>query len=87
MRQLDEMQAAVGAWQRVHGGRIRGLERQMTDIEVSVRCAEDDAHAASVKLAAIRGDLLCRIEQVEQQAEIQVLVNQGRIPREHLPER
>jgi hypothetical protein len=86
IRRLDEMQVAVTAWQTAHRARIRGLDRQITDIEVSVMCAEEDAHSASVHIAQIRGDLIRRIEQVEQRLEIQLLVDQGRIPREHLPE-
>jgi UPF0716 family protein affecting phage T7 exclusion len=86
IRRLDEMQAEVSAWQMAHRARIRGLERRMTDIEISVMCAEEDAHTAATQMTQIGGNLLSRLEQVEQRMEIQLLVDQGRIPREHLPE-
>jgi hypothetical protein len=85
VRQVDEMSEAVLAWQFDHRARVRGLERRMTDIEVSVHCAEEDAHAAAVQMRSIDRDLLRRIEEFEQRWEIQMLVDQGRIPRDHLP--
>jgi hypothetical protein len=86
LRRLDELQADVVAWQHAHRARMRSLERQMSDIECSVARAEEDARTAFLKMAEIRSRLLRRLEQAEQRMEIQLLVRQGRIPQEHMPE-
>jgi hypothetical protein len=84
MRRLEDIQVAVTAWQLDHRGRVRRLERKMTDVEISVSCAGEEAHAAGVQMRSMNRDLIRRMEEVEPRLEILVLVEQGRIPREHL---
>lgn len=84
VHRLEDMQVAVAAWQLDHRARVRSLERKITDIEVAVSCAGEEAHAAGVEMRAMNRDLIRRMEEVEQRREIWVLVEQGRIPREHL---
>jgi hypothetical protein len=63
---------------------MRALERRMTEIEMSVASAEDDAHHAAVQMALLRTDVIPRLEELEQRMEIELLVAEGRLPSEHL---
>src|SRR6266508_2390029 len=84
IKQLEALQADVTAWQDHHRKRVRHLERQVTDIELSVARAEADAHHAALLMWDIETNLLRRIEEIEQRMEIRLLMRQGRIPAEAL---
>jgi hypothetical protein len=84
-QRLDRLHATVASWQSDHGERVRSLERQVSEIERSVARAEDDARSASRQMAEIRGPLVQRLERLEHDMEIELLVAQGRIPPHHQP--
>ena len=85
LRSLDQLQSRLTHWDLGHRARMRDLQQRMTDVEEAVARAGDDARLAATAMAQIRGDLLQRIQRVEQQSEIETLVADGRIPAEHLP--
>ena len=85
LRSLDQLQSRLTHWDLGHRARMRDLQKRMTDVEEAVARAGDDARLAATAMAQIQGDLLQRIQRVEQQSEIETLVADGRIPAEHLP--
>jgi hypothetical protein len=82
VRRVDELHASVAEWQAVHRDRMAALDLQMSEIEQSVARAEDSARLAARNMAEITGTIE-RLERLEHRAEIELLVAQGRIPREH----
>ncbi|HEV7760856.1 MAG TPA: hypothetical protein VGO78_17745 [Acidimicrobiales bacterium] len=82
VRRVDELHHSVAAWQSIHRDRMIALDHQMSEIEQSVARAEDSARLAARNMAEITGTLK-RLERLEHRAEIELLVAQGRIPREH----
>jgi hypothetical protein len=86
VRRVDELHTSVAAWQLVHRDRMAALDQQMSEIEQSVARAEDAARLAARNMAEITGTI-DRLERLEHRAEIELLVAQGRIPREHNPGR
>lgn len=84
VRRVEDLQDVIAHWQSTHRARFSGLELRLTGIEVAVGSAEEEAHLASLTMAQIQGDLLRRLEELEQHCELRVLVDQGRIPQEHL---
>jgi len=82
VRRVDELHTSVAAWQSVHRDRMIALDEQMSEIEQSVARAEDSARLASRNMAEITGTME-RLERLEHRAEIELLVAQGRIPRDH----
>jgi hypothetical protein len=81
---LDQLQSQMTSWEIGNGIRMRDLRQRMTDVEDAVVRAHDDARSSLAALAEIGSDLLGRIEAVEQEGELEVLVAEGRIPAEHL---
>jgi hypothetical protein len=84
VRRVDELHSSVAAWQSVHSDRMIALDQQMSEIEQSVARAEDSARLAARNMAEITGTME-RLERLEHRAEIELLVAQGRIPRDHGP--
>lgn len=82
VRRVDELHDSVAAWQSEHSDRMIALDHQMSEIERSVARAEDSARLAARNMAEITGTIK-RLERLEHRAEIELLVAQGRIPREH----
>jgi hypothetical protein len=82
VRRVDELHHSVAEWQSVHRDRMIALDQQMSEIEQSVARAEDSARLAARNMAEITGTME-RLERLEHRAEIELLVAQGRIPREH----
>lgn len=82
VRRVDELHNSVAEWQNEHSDRMIALDLQMSEIERSVARAEDSARLAARNMAEITGTLE-RLEGLEHRAEIELLVAQGRIPREH----
>jgi hypothetical protein len=83
VRRVDELHESVAEWQSVHRDRMIALDQQMSEIEQSVARAEDSARLAARNMAEITGTLQ-RLERLEHRAEIELLVAQGRIPRDHV---
>jgi len=84
VQRLDEMQSQVTTWQLAHSVRMRALDERMTEIERSAARAEDSARLAASAMRELEGNLLERMEHLEQRIELEMLVDEGRIPAEHL---
>jgi hypothetical protein len=76
---VDHLAQELAGWRTAHSDRVVHLGRQMSRVERAVARAEDEARHAALAM----DDVIRRMESVEGDAEIEVLVAQGRIPREH----
>jgi len=81
---LDDLQSHVTTWQLGHSVRMRALDERMTEIERSASRAEDSARLAASAMRDLQGNLLERMDHLEQRIELETLVEEGRIPAEHL---
>ena len=81
---IDELTRVFADWETQHRPRRRALDRHMSEIETAVARAEDSSLRASTHVHTAQINLLRRMEQIEHDTEVHVLVSQGRIPSEHL---
>lgn len=84
VQRLDDLQTHVTTWQLGHSVRMRALDERMTEIERSTARAEDSARVAASAMRDLQGNLLERMEHLEQRIELEILVDEGRLPAEHL---
>jgi hypothetical protein len=80
---VDQLTRSFATWEAQHRPRQRALDRHMTEIEDAVIHAEDSARRSSTRVRTTQIELLPRMEQIEHDTELGVLVTQGRIPSEH----
>lgn len=80
---VDQLTLDLTTWRLNNVDRIVILAKQMTRVEKAVARAEDEARRASLAVDELGRHLLTRMEAIEQDQEIDILVAQGRIPREH----
>jgi len=82
-RQVDALAMEMATWRGRHVDRIVDLGRQISSVERAVARAEDEARRAALAIDELSRGIMRRMETVEQDEEIDILVSQGRIPREH----
>jgi hypothetical protein len=82
-KRVDELTVELADWRGRHVDRIVNLGKQMSRVERAVARAEDEARRASLAMEQLSRDIVRRMEAVEKDMEIGILVAQGRIPKEH----
>ena len=81
--EFEELKATVDAFERRYSLRLESLRDHLIAAEGSTLRAEADATAAADGMRWLRYDLRRRLETIEPQQEIDLLVTEGRLPVEH----
>lgn len=77
-RRLESLCGEVVAWQAAHDHQVETIDRRMRDVEASAARAENEARMVSVQMADMSESLAGRIEQVEQQIQLDVIAGRYR---------
>ncbi|MGH9213853.1 MAG: hypothetical protein ACRD2C_24745 [Acidimicrobiales bacterium] len=77
-RRLESLYHEVMAWQAAHDHHVESIDRRMRDVEASAARAENEARMVSVQMADMSESLAGRIEQVEQQIQLDVIAGRYR---------
>ena len=77
-RRLETLYGEVLAWQAAHDHQVESIDRRMRDVEASAARAENEARMVSVQMADLSESLAGRIEQVEQQIQLDVIAGRYR---------
>jgi hypothetical protein len=75
---LETLYSVVVAWQAAHDHQVESIDRRMRDVEASAARAENEARMVSVQMADMSDSIAGRIEQVEQQIQLDVIAGRYR---------